>query len=186
LYGFLEDYYILISEQPFQSHDLEATLNQAGVQAYFEDGIAGTPSVTSTIGKGQYLRIQRKGKGVLNLAEVMVMGCDGANTLLDPQSNNQKIEKANDEITFTLFPNPTSGNLNIRFDEIPEQDVFVKIFNLQGQLVKSTNFQNVTFPVLNFNLENLVAGTYMLAVQMEGKKTYTQPFFIENLKTARW
>ena len=182
---FLEDYYILVSEQPFQSHDLEATLNQAGVHAYFEDGIAGTPSITSTISKGQYLRIQRKGKGVMNLAEVMVMGCD-AIIMLQPQTENQEKVEVEAVNSFVLFPNPTSGNLNIRFDKNPEQDVFVKIFNLQGQLVKSMNFQNVPFSILNLNVENLIAGTYMLAVQIEGKETLTQPFFIEKTKTARW
>ncbi|MFK7771214.1 MAG: lectin-like protein [Saprospiraceae bacterium] len=180
---FLQDYYILISEEPFQSQELEATLNQAGVNAYFQNGIAGTPSTVSTIGQGRYLRIQRKGNGLMSVAEVMVMGCD-VNTLLNPPiDHQQKIKVAVN--SFVLFPNPTSGNLNIRFDENPEQDVLVNIFNLQGQLVKSIDFQKVSFSTLNLNVENLNAGTYMLAVKIAGKETLTQPFFIENEKTAR-
>src|SRR3712207_3841323 len=57
----LSNFYILVSDTPFQSGDLNATLAQAGVTAYYVAGQA--PAVlTQLIGRtGRYVRVQLNG-----------------------------------------------------------------------------------------------------------------------------
>ena len=76
----LVNYYILVSDEPFNSTDLDATLNQNSVTSFFQNSIAERPS-NITIGEtGKYVRIQLEGSGFLNLAEIEVMGCTSGTT----------------------------------------------------------------------------------------------------------
>ena len=71
--------YILISEVPFTSTNLNATINQAGVSNYFISGNIGLPSDTPINALGRYVRIQLEGTSYLSIAEVEVMGCISGN-----------------------------------------------------------------------------------------------------------
>jgi len=76
----LKDYYVLVSETPFNSTDLNATINQSGVTSYYQNSTAGRPSNISINQTGRYVRIQIQGGAFLNLAEVEVMGCTSGST----------------------------------------------------------------------------------------------------------
>jgi hypothetical protein len=68
----LSNFYVLVSDQPFASTDLTATLNQAGVSAYYTAGQAGTPSTVVINRTGRYVRVQLAGANYLSLAEVQI------------------------------------------------------------------------------------------------------------------
>jgi hypothetical protein len=72
---FLSDYYILVSDAPFISDDLDEVLNQSGVTAYFRTEIAEDPTPITLGGIGRYIRIQLSGSGFVALAEVEIFGC---------------------------------------------------------------------------------------------------------------
>jgi F5/8 type C domain len=70
----LSNFYVLVSDQPFASTNLTATINQAGVSAYYTPGQAGV-SHTINIGRtGRYVRVQLAGTNFLSLAEVQIFG----------------------------------------------------------------------------------------------------------------
>ncbi|HYO62995.1 MAG TPA: discoidin domain-containing protein, partial [Pyrinomonadaceae bacterium] len=70
----LRDFYLLVSDAPFTSQDLTATLNQAGVASYRVTGPV-MPSVTQAVGRtGRYVRVQLAGANYLTLPEVEVLG----------------------------------------------------------------------------------------------------------------
>ena len=72
--GNLGNFYVLISDVPFQSTDLDATLNQPGVWSEYHGGEAELPQ-TVTVGRtGRYVRIQRSGNGWIQMAEAEVWG----------------------------------------------------------------------------------------------------------------
>ncbi len=81
----LAKYHILISNTPFTSTDLDATINQNGVTNLFQSSIVGTPSTVPTSTTGRYVRIQLAGQGALVMAEVEVMGCSAS---LPPSTSN--------------------------------------------------------------------------------------------------
>ncbi len=73
--GFLKNYYILVSDVPFTSSDLTATLAQSGVDSYFETATAGSPSAILINRTGRYVRIQLQGFSFLGIAELEIIGC---------------------------------------------------------------------------------------------------------------
>lgn len=68
----LKDFYVFVSDVPFQSTDLQTTLNQPDVTAYFVQGVAGLPSVIDIQRSGRYVRVQLTGSDCLSLTEVQV------------------------------------------------------------------------------------------------------------------
>ena len=72
---FLKDYYILVSDVPFTSTDLTATLAQSGVDGYFEAAIVDLTTAISIDRTGRYVRIQLQGTSFLGLAELEIIGC---------------------------------------------------------------------------------------------------------------
>jgi Fungalysin metallopeptidase (M36)/F5/8 type C domain/Fungalysin/Thermolysin Propeptide Motif len=68
----LSDFYLLVSDVPFQSTDLTTTINQPGVSSYYTAGPAGRPTSFTINRTGRYIRIQRTGTGHLSVAEVQV------------------------------------------------------------------------------------------------------------------
>ncbi len=79
----LNNYYVLVSNQPFNSTDLNSTLNQSGVSSFYQNTQAGTPSTISINETGRYVRVQLEGQGFLALAEVEVIGCSNSSGLED-------------------------------------------------------------------------------------------------------
>lgn len=70
----LSNYYVLVSNEPFTSTSLNATLNQTGVSGYYFAGAAGSPTTVTVARTGRYVRVQLVGTNYLTLAEVEVLG----------------------------------------------------------------------------------------------------------------
>jgi alpha-L-fucosidase 2 len=68
----LDDFYVFVSDVPFVSGDLAATLAQSGVWSYHHVGVP-DPKVMLPVGRsGRYVRIQLADTNYLSLAEVKV------------------------------------------------------------------------------------------------------------------
>ncbi len=74
----LTNFYVLVSDTPFQSTNLNTTLAQAGVSAYLTAGQGGRPTSVSVGRTGRYVRVQLAGVNYLGLAEVEVLGVSAA------------------------------------------------------------------------------------------------------------
>jgi len=67
---------------------------------------------------------------------------------------------------FSLFPNPTSGELNIQLELFQKPaPVELKIWNMQGQLMKSNRFNAAQIHQHQINISDLSAGIYMVELQ---------------------
>ena len=78
----LQNFYILVSDVPFTSTDLTQTLNQPGVDGFFQAAEAVRPSNLTINRFGRYVRIQLQGAGFLSMSELEINGCalsSGAN-----------------------------------------------------------------------------------------------------------
>ena len=67
------------------------------------------------------------------------------------------------EYTFKMFPNPAKDIVNLKFNQLSNNNIEVSIYNVQGKLVKQVN------PKLNrqeaqLNISNLQTGMYFLKV----------------------
>lgn len=70
----LSNFYILVSDNPFQSTDLDTTINQPGVDSYYFDGNVDAFAYAFSLQSARYVRIQLTGSDPLSLAEVEIFG----------------------------------------------------------------------------------------------------------------
>ncbi len=70
----LSNFYVFVSDVPFTSTNLNATLSQIGVSNYFTAGPAGTTTNLVINRTGRYIRVQLADTNALSLAEVQIMG----------------------------------------------------------------------------------------------------------------
>ena len=74
--GETRQYYVLVSDVPFESSELEPTRNHPEVSSYLGSFISGGPSIFALQHTGRYVRVQMSGEihKSLHLAEVRVLG----------------------------------------------------------------------------------------------------------------
>ncbi|MEM6630148.1 MAG: discoidin domain-containing protein [Bacteroidota bacterium] len=73
----LLDFYVLVSETPFDTESSLTDILTTPVTQVFFSGAAGAVTDVNIFGQGQYVRIQLSGAGILHMAEVEVYGCGG-------------------------------------------------------------------------------------------------------------
>ncbi|MFP5246263.1 MAG: discoidin domain-containing protein, partial [Thermoanaerobaculia bacterium] len=66
------NYWVFVSDVPFASQELAATLAQSGVSAYLQGSAALPGNTFHTARRGRYIRVQLAGTGAVNLGEVQV------------------------------------------------------------------------------------------------------------------
>lgn len=70
----LANFYVMVSDTPFNGNDLNTNLAESDVMAIHNQGIAGRETEFTFNRGGRYVRVQIVGQGILSLAEVEVMG----------------------------------------------------------------------------------------------------------------
>ena len=71
----LSDFYVLVSESPFSTGDLNTNVNDSSIWSYFHDGELDDVMVTVPVdARGRYVRVQLQGRNPLSLAEVIFSG----------------------------------------------------------------------------------------------------------------
>ena len=101
--SFLSNFYVLVSDVPFSSTNLNSTINQAGVFSHQEVGQAQRPTAISINRTGRYIRVQKNGSGFMALAEVEVMGCFDSGPDITPPGVN--LSTANTTVNGTFIVN---------------------------------------------------------------------------------
>ena len=176
--NFLNDYYILISEVPFVSGNLNEVLNQAGVSSYLQSTVAGSPS-TVTIGQsGRYVRLQKTGAGFMALAEVEIMGCDLNN------SNNQApslftIPGADENrgLQIRLYPNPANEYVIIEYETAKAGKLTYLIANGLGTTMEEESFfADIGRGKIVIPMHQWTAGFYTFYMKLDGFRFQRAPF----------
>jgi len=75
-------------------------------------------------------------------------------------------------VDFTVFPNPTSEELNIKFELEKENNVSIRIFNNSGKVIKnliSNESRSAGEQIVNYALGSLAAGTYYVQLTVGEK-----------------
>ena len=176
---FLSDIYILVSEIPFTSQDLNETINQPGVSSYFINGIVGAPSVADINRSGRYVRIQLEGSAFLSLSEVEIMGCFPIFGLEQKGSNKVEAEKFNIADNITIYPNPTNDIIQVRLKSLFfEKQLLIQILNSNGIVMLERIVEETSLENLKFNVNKLPEGMYFIKVKSDDKKQATFPFVV--------
>jgi hypothetical protein len=79
----LSNFYVLVSDVPFASTSLSATLAQAGVSAFHTSAPAGSPTSVAVNRTGRYVRVQLAETNYLTIGEVEVLGSQAPPTSMN-------------------------------------------------------------------------------------------------------
>jgi hypothetical protein len=104
----LSNFYVLVSDAPFNSTDLTATINQAGVSSYYTAEPVGPSKEIGVYRSGRYVRVQLAGDNYLQLAEVEVRG--GASRSMALGKSVSQSSTAFGADAFRAVDSNTSGN----------------------------------------------------------------------------
>jgi beta-galactosidase len=153
----LSDFYLLVSEVPFISHDLYVTMNQSGVWKHFQSQYPNPSQVVEVNKSGRYLRIQLANANNLSIAEIIILGNrfpELRNTFMQGGLSN---DVAPDEAV--IYPIPVQNVLRINVSgKISE----IEIFNLYGVLMQSeTGAQSCN----EISVGDLLPGIYLIRLR---------------------
>lgn len=77
-----------------------------------------------------------------------------------------------------IAPNPTSGELQIHFDNIPKGPIAIEVLALNGATVYSQDYESLTSEHLSITAKTWPAGVYLIKVAINGR-SFTQKFVKE-------
>jgi hypothetical protein len=174
------DYYVFVSKNPFTSTSMTTTLAQAGVHVYYQASGMARPTTLPIAKQGRYIRIQLRQRGYLNMSEVQVMGCVTPTISTTPTTGLRKQMKIVHETDndFSVYPNPTSGdlNLNLQFFEHAETEIY--IHNFVGAMILHQSFKDTPNELsLKWEGMNLPNGIYTATLVHEGQ-VYSKRFVL--------
>lgn len=66
--------------------------------------------------------------------------------------------------SFSVYPNPTAGNVNLNINLADANDLTISITNVLGATVKTVNMKNVSFATEQIDLSNLQSGLYLMKI----------------------
>ncbi|MFK8010184.1 MAG: discoidin domain-containing protein, partial [Saprospiraceae bacterium] len=166
------DFYVFVSDIPFTSQGLDATLNQSGVDNYYVEGEAGLPTELSIVRTGQYIRIQLVGTSYLAIAEVEIMGCTTSN-LIDssaefinetPTASQSSFRKEN--LQAKVFPNPAEDIITVDFQTPTDNNLQVFVMDTKGsELLRREFYTYAGSHSFTIDISQYPTGTYVVYLQ---------------------
>jgi len=73
---------------------------------------------------------------------------------------------------FNLYPNPSNGSFNLKFNTESNENVEIQLYDLTGRLVKELQFSNVSFQFSErISFQNTAKGFYVLKIKNGTKQT---------------
>ncbi len=88
------------------------------------------------------------------------------------------VEELEKFYNFSVFPNPTQDVLNLEFNRPINDKVEVSITNVQGQVIQTQIFDNIT-QIESINTARLTNGVYFIYVKSENAAVATERFVIQ-------
>ena len=86
------------------------------------------------------------------------------------QHSGLKIQVAEENpMTYTVFPNPFSDKIKIKFSEVSKSPSFIAIYNISGQSIWEKMYPEKIDEVNLTDFENVRIGKYILHIVYKGK-----------------
>lgn len=116
-------------------------------------------------------------EGVGSIRYGVFPSCSGFKTLTDYQIEDECNELVNtvnvhDASDINIYPNPTDGNINIRFPDVDfTASITVEVVSADGSLITSKRIKNENTTI---DLGYLPVGFYMIAIKEENRSIVTK------------
>ena len=144
---------------------------ELGTLASINSGeIISSKPLPSMIGTGYRIRIVSSSPSFV--------GNDNGLDLIIKNCSPTGIDNTGKKSSFSLFPNPSKGNINLTFYEA-YQDLSIEVYNIGGILVATEKFSNINpNERLSFDLSDDPHGVFLLKIQTP-KEVLTKTIFVE-------
>ncbi|MBK7425726.1 MAG: T9SS type A sorting domain-containing protein [Saprospiraceae bacterium] len=85
-----------------------------------------------------------------------------------PSGSNPVISNASILKDIEVYPNPTSGELNINLTQYQGRDISIEVYSLQGKLLKLSEQTEVIASIQQLDMSGLTPGIYLIRVKSKG------------------
>ena len=141
-----------------------STFGEFSPVLYSVDPVAGTfqPGILSNLPAGTYIICVSDSAGCID--------CDTVTVPEDPTDLTSSLSKSTDLL---IYPNPTSGNVNIRINNLNETDLSIRIIDQLGKQHESRILeinQSHSETGIILGIENIFPGIYIIEV-IQGSQT---------------
>ena len=110
---------------------------------------------------------------VIFVASTNINGTTSYTTYQDPNLSTTQ----NEVKQFAVYPNPTSGNINIKNIDFSNKSMFVKVYNMLGnQIINNYKLETES---ANIDLSNCSSGLYFIEIADENNKVLYQDKIIK-------
>jgi hypothetical protein len=79
-----------------------------------------------------------------------------------------------------IFPNPASDFIDVDLKVYEGKQVNIFMYNAMGKLINTTNVESATSAPQHIEIDNLTAGSYLIRIQVEGKRDVIKQVQITN------
>ena len=85
-----------------------------------------------------------------------------------------EVQEAPQALDFDLFPNPTTGSVNIDLTQYTGKPVQIEVYNLLGRLLYYKSMDEVQVPQIEMDLSAYTPGNYLIRVKTDGTQGTTK------------
>ena len=71
----------------------------------------------------------------------------------------------------TIAPNPNSGNFNVQFNSLSNEDVLINVYDISGREIFTKSYPNQSVFAQSIQLNNVQAGVYLVNIQDGNQKS---------------
>ena len=107
---------------------------------------------------------------------------DGSNWHIDPKLGDggilNAIKTVEEDIQYSLYPNPNLGNFCIQFKELMHEPITITIVDVLGKQVYQKLHNQVGINLIQLEMEYLNDGTYMLFISSDSHQYRDQKFIV--------
>ena len=82
----------------------------------------------------------------------------------------------------SVFPNPTTGVVNVNLTAITGENAHIRVMNTVGQLIEQRQVNGIESATERFDLSGQQSGMYFIHVQVEGGDTYVKRVVLGDLR----
>lgn len=111
-------------------------------------------------------------------SQVSVNGSNGLGLQAVATTSDQILQDPS--LDFGLYPNPSSGEINIDFGQLIGMEVEMEIYNKLGQIVFSKKIDRIEFSTERLDLYQLPGGTYLIKIKTMNEQA-TKKFILGKL-----
>ena len=150
-----------------------------------QNGVTWQTAFTVTVAMNSCLEVGlfTQGINVNSVATASFSNVSGIPTTIIPLVGAGGVQLDIAPLEFSLFPNPTQSEINVKMgEEFMGKDVTVQIMNQLGQTVMVRRLNEVQNPVENIRLDNFAEGVYFLTLRTEGQEALTKKFIVKGLR----